>query len=419
MTPHAPPPQSDPLTELPRRPLGWYQWVYDTLYRATRPAVDIDIATPQRPTSSSGRTSAGQQTNAALPLVYVYRLLKSLQRIVRGDSELERVCRRVRDVLQDATQKDVLGEDDDLNIGDLAVADTTTRKLDKALSVRLAYALYQLEVALAVLSSTRGQYDLLLRASDDGTTVEGVVEIVKKIFYREYYRAPAKHGGTHLDLLTFSINIVYRTHLQTRKVLDLADRPVNWDSASKELKAVAKNLSLLDAGEASKKGRHWGKLGFQGDDPSTDFRGSGELGLRHLTQLTANHAMYANRMLAESGTVQAAEDPDMPWYPFALCSIHVTFFLMRLIREGYLQRYLLRAQLRGGDEGVGRFCDEMHNYLLCRAHLDWAQGVDKEEITTVLQFEDFFKEYSAMILDQLTRVQYDNEDFHIGACKWW
>lgn len=32
----------------------------------------------------------------------------------------------------------------------------------------------------------------------------------------------------------------------------------------------------------SRIGQHWGEIGFQGDDPATDFRGMGLLGLKNL-----------------------------------------------------------------------------------------------------------------------------------------
>lgn len=408
--------QPDALTELPRRPLSWSQWFYDALYRGTRSRAGL--ASAAQTAASPGSVVPRDDARVTFVLLHSYRALKLLQRAASGSSELERLCSGVRDVLVDAIQKDVLG-DDDFDVADTAAADAVGKKLDRGLSVRLAETLYRLEVAAAVLDSTRADYELLVRAAEDGTPVAGIAEVVKSIFYKEYYRAPAKHGRIHLDLFTYCLNTAYRAQLHANEVLDLVDRPVSWETASEDFKAISDRVSLLPAEEAGRKGRHWTKLGFQGDDPSTDFRGTGELGLRHLRHLTAHHAMYANRMLAESGTVEAADKPEMPWYPFALCSIHVTFFLHRLARMGYLGRFLLRAQLRGGDGGVPEFLDELHGYLLCRAHLDWAQGVDKEEITTVLQFEDFFKEFAAMVVDQLARTRFDDEDFHIGACKWW
>ncbi|BFZ55250.1 ELMO domain-containing protein 3 [Savitreella phatthalungensis] len=393
--------------KVPHAPLTLYQWFLDCVYQAAR---QLDSA----PADSS-----------ALPVrlrraafIQVYRLYHAFREIYTGRGVLEMQCSSVADILRQKIGADAF-EDADL------LANSTHKKvraLDRGPSIQHAEETYAIECALAALTATQEQYHLLLRAAEDQESTDAQAELIKKIFYRAYYKASSKHGKTHLDLLTYNIDIIYSTHAAVQQVLDLADKSTTWEKCSDDYNKLAGDLSLdFDAGQ---KGKHWGQLGFQGKDPSTDFRASGLLGLRHLRHLAANHAMYAHRMLAESSTVEAARSPDIPWYPFALCSIHVTNMLLTLLRTGALQRQLIRAAIRSGGgedavEGVLAFTDELHSYFLCRCHLDWATGVDKEEITTVLQFEDFFKEYAAYELEQLHRTQFQVEDLHVSQCKWW
>lgn len=55
--------------------------------------------------------------------------------------------------------------------------------------------------------------------------------------------------------------------------------------------------------------REWGRIGFQGKDPSTDFRGGGVLSLDQLLWLTRNRQAIAQRMIAEP----LAEEKRYPW----------------------------------------------------------------------------------------------------------
>jgi hypothetical protein len=50
-------------------------------------------------------------------------------------------------------------------------------------------------------------------------------------------------------------------------------------------------------GPAPRFGRHWAGLGFQGDDPATDLRGAGVLGLLQLLHLHWHDAAAADRIL--------------------------------------------------------------------------------------------------------------------------
>lgn len=83
--------------------------------------------------------------------------------------------------------------------------------------------------------------------------------------------------------------------------------------------------------------RDWGDLGFQKhNDPASDFRGLGLLGLRQLVYFFEHHAAQARAILKQS----AREDK---YFPFAATALSIGAFTVSLLREARLHRRLLGA----------------------------------------------------------------------------
>ncbi|KAI9366073.1 ELMO/CED-12 family-domain-containing protein [Zopfochytrium polystomum] len=97
---------------------------------------------------------------------------------------------------------------------------------------------------------------------------------------------------------------------------------------------------LLDFWEAAKPdekltGRiseQWKALGFQGDDPATDFRGMGMLGLDDLLYFARVHKKSFQRVL------ESSHKPS--WFSMAITGIHITSFCISLVRTRQLQNFL-------------------------------------------------------------------------------
>lgn len=70
----------------------------------------------------------------------------------------------------------------------------------------------------------------------------------------------------------------------------------------------------------------WGELGFQGKDPTTDFRGMGMLGLEQLVYFSEKRPETARRILTES-------HHPMRYFPYATVGINFTAFVLELLRE--------------------------------------------------------------------------------------
>lgn len=85
----------------------------------------------------------------------------------------------------------------------------------------------------------------------------------------------------------------------------------------------------------SNTGSHWELLGFQGSDPSTDFRGVGVLGL--IQPLALALSPTAQPFLLE--VIEFSRCPTQG-FPFMVLSLNVTCIVLNLLREGYLDKLI-------------------------------------------------------------------------------
>ncbi len=66
------------------------------------------------------------------------------------------------------------------------------------------------------------------------------------------------------------------------------------------------------------------KIGFQGEDPSTDFRGSGFLGLKNLLYFVENGKEEVEEVLRTALS-------EKRWYFFAAAGINITGKLINIV----------------------------------------------------------------------------------------
>lgn len=74
----------------------------------------------------------------------------------------------------------------------------------------------------------------------------------------------------------------------------------------------------------------WSHIGFQGEDPGTDFRGMGLLGLLQLEYLSRKPNKLPSDLLKRSLNEEYG-------YPFAIVGINITFTLLSLFRQGFMK----------------------------------------------------------------------------------
>jgi hypothetical protein len=112
------------------------------------------------------------------------------------------------------------------------------------------------------------------------------------------------------------------------------------DNARHE-EALERLWQVLQPGRLRQGGRHskdWGDIGFQGTDPSTDFRGMGFLSLLNLLELAQLQPSFCERHIREYLQPGHA----LTYFPFAITSINATGWLLELLRSGLLDEELLR-----------------------------------------------------------------------------
>lgn len=78
---------------------------------------------------------------------------------------------------------------------------------------------------------------------------------------------------------------------------------------------------------SARRSKEWEEIGFQGEDPATDFRGMGLLGLQQLV-------FFATRFPDSARLVLSHSHHPVHGYPFACTGINLTHLAWTLLREG-------------------------------------------------------------------------------------
>ncbi|KAM4708244.1 ELMO domain-containing protein 2 isoform 2-T2 [Discoglossus pictus] len=78
--------------------------------------------------------------------------------------------------------------------------------------------------------------------------------------------------------------------------------------------------------------KQWGDIGFQGDDPKTDFRGMGMLGLANLLYFSRHYAEEARLLLSHSNHPKIG-------YSYAIVGINLTEMAYSLLKSGALKSH--------------------------------------------------------------------------------
>jgi hypothetical protein len=175
-----------------------------------------------------------------------------------------------------------------------------------------------------------------------------------------------------------------------------------WDKAIAAVWDGFESTSL-----PSRTGSHWGhRLGFQGLDPGTDFRGMGLLAVRHLIAISPR----AEKVVV---VVPSSESDDgwlprqrCPWlhpdavsdmynearegtnsivpYPFATASINMTGAVLRFLARGTLNSRLVEAA--SNHESVLSVLDEAHSKIFSSFHTAWR----KAKPSNIMAFNQVF-----------------------------
>jgi hypothetical protein len=103
-------------------------------------------------------------------------------------------------------------------------------------------------------------------------------------------------------------------------------------------------------------------VGFQGEDPATDLRGCGMLGLLQLF-------MFATTCPGDARKVFKLSQHAVYEFPMAPVGINVTRVTLKVLRKG-----LLNATIRKGNGSVWEVCDRFYKGAWCEFYGRWRSG---------------------------------------------
>ncbi|XP_045203580.2 ELMO domain-containing protein 2-like [Mercenaria mercenaria] len=97
---------------------------------------------------------------------------------------------------------------------------------------------------------------------------------------------------------------------------------------------LMKLWNILTDGEklTSRTCSQWSQIGFQGEDPQTDFRGMGQLGLDQLLYFSTKYTAEARSLLSKSHNQYFG-------YSFAIVGINLTELVYTLLKHGNLRTH--------------------------------------------------------------------------------
>ncbi|XP_053311449.1 ELMO domain-containing protein 2 [Spea bombifrons] len=137
--------------------------------------------------------------------------------------------------------------------------------------------------------------------------------------------------------------------------------------------------------------KQWGDIGFQGDDPKTDFRGMGMLGLANLLYFSQHYTEEARLILSHSNHPKIG-------YSYAIVGINLTEMAYSLLKSGALKSHFYNTV-----PGIPRIkCfHQFYCYLVYEFDKFWF----KEEPESIM----FFNQYREKFHDQI-KLQLSDPD---------
>lgn len=133
--------------------------------------------------------------------------------------------------------------------------------------------------------------------------------------------------------------------------------------------------------------KQWGDIGFQGDDPKTDFRGMGMLGLTNLAFFSENFEKEARQVLSH------ASHPKLG-YSYAIVGINLTEMAYSLLKSGALKPHFYNTV--AGRPQLTHF-HQLYCYLAYEFDRFWV----KEEPESIMEFNHYRELFHDKVKNQL------------------
>ena len=136
------------------------------------------------------------------------------------------------------------------------------------------------------------------------------------------------------------------------------------------------------------------KLGFQGKDPLTDFRGSGLLGLKHLWQFSI-HDLRANQVF------KIATD-DKTWYFYAATGINISGKVIQFIEKNECDKYFFESM---SIINMYNFTQILYNEFFCGFNNLWVEKKMTDFMQVNSMLEKFMNNEAKIIFKKVFNVK--------------
>lgn len=144
-------------------------------------------------------------------------------------------------------------------------------------------------------------------------------------------------------------------------------------------------------------------LGFQGEDPGTDFRGMGLLGLINLEYLARHRNVIAKNLLVNDIT---------PNFPFAIVGINLTYTIFTLIRNGHLKHFIYDDKhfKRFEKSNILLLINELYVELFIRFNCYWNQRAPR----SIMEFNSILDDFTLIIQEDLKQLNFSVKFIYSG-----
>lgn len=151
---------------------------------------------------------------------------------------------------------------------------------------------------------------------------------------------PRTKGGLVKRVLScFTHKPVLPPHLRHTKRLVQATALVPFDNQEPIHLSILRTLHRQLTGsrvDCPRYGSHWEDIGFQGNDPATDLRGVGLLGL-----VQALYLVVTPEMVPFARDVYRLSRNESQEFPLLVLSLNITRITLHILRDGLLDRFLV------------------------------------------------------------------------------
>ncbi|XP_006011129.1 ELMO domain-containing protein 2 [Latimeria chalumnae] len=185
------------------------------------------------------------------------------------------------------------------------------------------------------------------------------------------------------------------------EVEDLRKQP--YDSENKQHENMLLklwNLLMPEEKLNSRISKQWADIGFQGDDPKTDFRGMGILGLMNLVYFSEYYSDKARQVLSHSNNPKLG-------YSYAIVGINLTEMAYSLLKSGALKSQFYNIVF--GTPKLQHF-HRFYCYLVYEFDKFWFQ----EKPESIMEFnqyrEKFHEKVKGLLKDQRAVLELKFDD---------